>query len=172
MFDLSMSSPCGSFAKGGKRCCSSAYLTLPRVFVPAFGVFVPRTWLTSESTERFSSAATTMGDRELEDERVAASSEPSVDNIGPKNAIGSVAVSIKSPPPESSTSIHVRSLVIISFWLVVICLGLPTWWWTTSIYRARLPLQEMLEWADGKVSSPSYIATKTGRQLIKCFAGL
>lgn len=58
----------------------------------------------------------------------------------------------KQPPLESSHSIHVRSLVILSFWTVVILLGLPTWWWTTSIHRARLPLEEMLEWADGKAS--------------------
>ena len=57
----------------------------------------------------------------------------------------------KQPPPESSQSIRNRALVIFSFWAVVICLGLPTWWWTTSIHRARLPLEVMLEWADGKV---------------------
>ncbi len=57
----------------------------------------------------------------------------------------------KQPPPESIKSVRVRGLVIGSFWAIVIFLGLPTWWWTTSIYRARLPLQEMLEWADGKV---------------------
>ena len=99
------------------------------------------------------SAAITMGDGGLKGERVAADPEPSVDTIVPKD--GSVTVLRKSPPPESSTNIHIRSLVIVSFWLVVVCLGLPTWWWTTSIYRARLPLQEMLEWADGKVSSRS-----------------
>jgi phosphatidylinositol glycan class S len=26
------------------------------------------------------------------------------------------------------------------------------WWKTTTVYRAPLPLQEMLDWADGKVS--------------------
>ena len=57
----------------------------------------------------------------------------------------------KQPPPESSRSIRGRALVIFSFWAVVIFLGLPTWWWTTSIHRARLPLEAMLEWADGKV---------------------
>ena len=57
----------------------------------------------------------------------------------------------KQPPPESLDSLRVRSLVISSFWAIVIFLGLPVWWWTTSIYRARLPLQEMLDWADGKV---------------------
>ena len=58
----------------------------------------------------------------------------------------------KEPPQESSKSIRVRGLVILSFWAVVVFLGLPTWWWTTSIHRARLPLQEMLDWADGKVT--------------------
>ena len=59
----------------------------------------------------------------------------------------------KNPPPESSGSIRTRRLVILSFWITVILLGLPTWWWTTSIHRAQLPLQQMLEWADCRVSS-------------------
>lgn len=63
----------------------------------------------------------------------------------------SPAKSSKKPPPETSESIRVRGLVIVSFWAVVIFLGLPVWLWTTSIHRARLPLQEMLDWADGKV---------------------
>lgn len=57
----------------------------------------------------------------------------------------------KSPPPEKPEAIRLRTLVICSFWAVIICLGLPMWWKTTSIYRARLPLQDMMEWADGKV---------------------
>ena len=57
----------------------------------------------------------------------------------------------KQPPPESSHSIRSRAFVIFSFWAVVVFLGLPTWWWTTSIHRARLPLEVMLDWADGKV---------------------
>ena len=62
----------------------------------------------------------------------------------------------KGPPPESVESIRTRCLVIISFWAIVILLGLPTWLRTTSIYRAQLPLEEMLEWADGKVSGRSF----------------
>ena len=58
----------------------------------------------------------------------------------------------KQPPPEPKEETRTRGLIIISFWAIVIFLGLPTWWWTTSIPRARLPLQEMLAWADGKVS--------------------
>lgn len=74
--------------------------------------------------------------------------------IDQRNSSPVESVSVKKqPPPESRESIRVRSLVIGSFWAIVVFLGLPIWWWTTSIYRARLPLQEMLEWADGKVCS-------------------
>ncbi len=55
------------------------------------------------------------------------------------------------PPPENPEAVRVRSLVIFSFWAVVVFLGLPVWWWTTSIHRARLPLRAMNDWADGKV---------------------
>lgn len=65
----------------------------------------------------------------------------------------SPAKTTKKPPPESAEGIRVRGLVIFSFWAIVIFLGLPIWLWTTSIHRARLPLQEMLDWADGKVPS-------------------
>ena len=55
------------------------------------------------------------------------------------------------PPPERSENIRVRSLVIASFWAIVVLFGVPVWLWTTSIHRARLPLEDMLAWADGKV---------------------
>ena len=58
----------------------------------------------------------------------------------------------KKPPPERPEDVRLRGFVIGSFWVVVLFFGLPVWWWTTSIHRARLPLREMLEWADGKVS--------------------
>ena len=64
-----------------------------------------------------------------------------------------VLPSPKQPPPESKENIRIRRLAILSFWTVAVILGLPIWWWTTSIHRARLPLQEMMEWADGKVLS-------------------
>lgn len=60
------------------------------------------------------------------------------------------------PPPESPESIKTRGLVILSFWAVVVLLGLPVWLWTTSIYRASLPLQDMLDWADGKACKPTF----------------
>lgn len=57
----------------------------------------------------------------------------------------------KQPPPEKPSDIRRRSYIILSFWLIVVFLGLPIWWKTTTIYRADLPLQEMLDWSDGKV---------------------
>lgn len=67
--------------------------------------------------------------------------------------LASTAKPAKKPPQENPQSIHLRTLVILSFWAIVIFLGLPVWLWTTSIYRARLPLQNMLDWAHGKVSA-------------------
>lgn len=57
----------------------------------------------------------------------------------------------KVPPPEKPSDIWRRTLVILSFWSIVLCLGLPIWWRTTAIPRADLPLHEMMDWADGKV---------------------
>ena len=68
-----------------------------------------------------------------------------------KNINVNAILAPKRPPPERPESIRVRSLVIASFWAVVLFAGFPLWWWTTSIHRAGLPLREMLDWADGKV---------------------
>lgn len=66
-------------------------------------------------------------------------------------AQGEATIAYKAPPPEKPEDIKTRGWVVFSFWAVVIFLGLPVWLWTTSIHRAALPLQQMLEWADGKV---------------------
>ena len=79
---------------------------------------------------------------------VVTSGEAVVDE---RNYVLASAAKASKPPPESPEGIRVRGLVIFSFWAVVIFLGLPVWLWTTSIYRARLPLREMIDWADGKV---------------------
>lgn len=63
------------------------------------------------------------------------------------------AVRGKQPPPENPADIRRRTYVILSFWLIVLLLGLPIWWKTTTIYRAELPLDEMMAWADGKVGT-------------------
>lgn len=63
----------------------------------------------------------------------------------------------KQPPPETKESLWLRRLSILSFWVVVVFLGLPIWLKTTAIYRAELPLQEMTDWAEGKVESPKIL---------------
>lgn len=60
----------------------------------------------------------------------------------------------KTPPPDTPENARTRCLVVISFWSVVLLLGLPLWWLTTSIYRAPLPLKEMQSWASGRVRAP------------------
>ena len=68
------------------------------------------------------------------------------------DAVTFTAKPAKTPPAESSANIRLRTLVILSFWAIIIFLGLPVWLWTTSVYRARLPLQDMWNWAHGKVN--------------------
>lgn len=93
----------------------------------------------------------------MEKSEEAVASEEGVEEVSnTKDSVGSSSPDVetvkKRPPPESSESIRTRGLVILSFWAIVVLLGFPIWWWTTSIYRAQLPLHEMLEWADGRVS--------------------
>ncbi|KEF63098.1 uncharacterized protein A1O9_01074 [Exophiala aquamarina CBS 119918] len=73
----------------------------------------------------------------------------------PADAIAATAAP-KQPPPEKPEAIRVRTRVVFSFWAVILLLGLPTWWKTTSIYRAELPLQEMLNWAEGSNAPSAY----------------
>lgn len=64
----------------------------------------------------------------------------------PESAVVSHAL-----PPEKPEAAWTRTKVILTFWVVIIFFGLPMWWKTTSVYRASLPLDEMLNWAEGKV---------------------
>ncbi|KAM4055887.1 phosphatidylinositol-glycan biosynthesis class S protein [Hirsutella rhossiliensis] len=68
----------------------------------------------------------------------------------------SPAEPLKQPPPEKPSETRRRSLVVLSFWLVVVVVGLPIWWKTTTIYRAHLPLDRMLQWAEGKACRPVF----------------
>jgi GPI-anchor transamidase subunit S len=81
------------------------------------------------------------------DQKVTDSGTPKSRPDRPKTAIDTK----KQPPPEKPEAVWLRTKVIFSFWAVIIFLGLPMWWNTTSIYRARLPIQEMLEWSEGTV---------------------
>ncbi|OTA98098.1 hypothetical protein M426DRAFT_326254 [Hypoxylon sp. CI-4A] len=62
----------------------------------------------------------------------------------------------KQPPPEKAQDVQRRSYIVASFWFIVLFLGLPIWWKTTTIYRADLPLSQMLNWADGKACTPVF----------------
>src|ERR1700761_5387792 len=62
----------------------------------------------------------------------------------------------RQPPPPSPENKRTRRQVILSFWAIVIFLGLPIWWKTTAIYRANLPVQAMIDWADGKICKPTF----------------
>ncbi|KAJ5385017.1 Phosphatidylinositol-glycan biosynthesis class S protein [Penicillium concentricum] len=62
----------------------------------------------------------------------------------------------RAPPPETPAALQTRFRVIAAFWAVIILLGFPIWWKTTSIYRASLPIEEMVDWADGKACRPVF----------------
>ncbi|EME48927.1 hypothetical protein DOTSEDRAFT_49301 [Dothistroma septosporum NZE10] len=59
-------------------------------------------------------------------------------------------------PAEKLSSVWTRRLIIIAFWAVVVCFGLPHWTWTTSIHRSALPLESMGTWAEGKACQLHY----------------
>lgn len=71
------------------------------------------------------------------------------------------------PPPEKPEAIRTRFGVIAAFWAVVIFLGFPIWWKTTSIYRAHLPVQEMVDWANGKVRRVIHPQSVIGELLVQ-----
>ncbi|CAI7600070.1 unnamed protein product [Penicillium palitans] len=62
----------------------------------------------------------------------------------------------RAPPPETPAALQTRFRVIAAFWAVIIFFGFPIWWKTTSIYRASLPIEEMVDWADGKACRPVF----------------
>jgi len=81
------------------------------------------------------------------------------DEDAPANAV-SVATEKKQPPPEKPEEIKLRFFVLLSFWALIVFLGLPIWWKTTTIYRANLPLDQMMDWADGRVRISEENATQ------------
>ncbi|KAG9239986.1 phosphatidylinositol-glycan biosynthesis class S protein [Calycina marina] len=74
------------------------------------------------------------------------------DQAAPANAVQAR----KEPPPEKPDQIRIRNLVLLSFWAIIVFLGLPIWWKTTAIYRARLPLNDMMDWAEGRACRPVF----------------
>ncbi|KAL4891733.1 phosphatidylinositol-glycan biosynthesis class S protein-domain-containing protein [Aspergillus ambiguus] len=72
------------------------------------------------------------------------------DSMTPKS------VAQRLPPPEKPEAVWTRVKVIAAFWAVVIFFGFPIWWKTTSIYRSSLPIEDMVDWADGKTCRPVF----------------
>ncbi|KAI9662637.1 MAG: GPI transamidase component [Alyxoria varia] len=70
------------------------------------------------------------------------------------NAFTAASSGPKAPPPESPESASTRRWTIFSFWLIVLTLGLPFWWKTTTVHRAALPLDSMNRWAEGQGCRP------------------
>lgn len=60
----------------------------------------------------------------------------------------------RTAPPESQRVTWTRRIILVAFWAVVVCLGLPHWLWTTSIHRSELPVDVMNRWAEGQVREP------------------
>jgi phosphatidylinositol glycan class S len=74
------------------------------------------------------------------------------DQESPQASTSNEQPSVQSAPPsETPAAIQTRFRVVAAFWAVIIFFGFPIWWKTTSIYRASLPIEEMVDWADGKV---------------------
>jgi hypothetical protein len=101
-----------------------------------------------------------------QDEATASSvDETTIDNPLNGNNSAQDAVSAtpkkREAPPERPENVSLRRHVIFSFWVIVLFLGLPIWWWTTAIYRARLPLSQMTDWADGRVSLANVIVCQS-----------
>jgi GPI-anchor transamidase subunit S len=110
---------------------------------------------------RRSQASGALGDKGSS-ESIAAST--SAVDAPPSDAAPVASSTRKQPPPEKTSDVRRRTYIILSFWLIVLLLGLPIWWETTTIYRANLPLSEMLDWADGKVRDVLAMAPHSASQ--------
>ena len=60
----------------------------------------------------------------------------------------------KKAPPEKPEAVSLRTKIVFSFWAIILFIGVPVWHKTTSIYRATLPLSDMLAWADSANNLP------------------
>lgn len=78
-----------------------------------------------------------MGDTESAEPRVAASS----------------TAAPRLPPPETRDEVSLRRSILASFWAIIVLIGIPLWYLTTTVPRADLPLDMMNQWAEGQVCS-------------------
>jgi len=94
---------------------------------------------TSRHSDRFWRRAPLMD----EDDAVVDQKASTIEDLSPPKQ--------SDPPPEKPVAAWTRRMIILAFWMVVACLGLPHWVWTTSIHRSDLPVELMNDWATGKV---------------------
>lgn len=120
--------------------------------VPPFSAFrLPQLHTSSTSSKHLALAVRLQGTK-----HVPIMTSKTGDHESPQTSATSKAADLKPsaqrvPAPETPEAIQTRFRVIAAFWAVIIFLGFPIWWKTTSIYRAHLPIQDMADWADGKV---------------------
>ncbi|KAK4555030.1 GPI transamidase component [Recurvomyces mirabilis] len=76
-----------------------------------------------------------------------------------------------SPPADPPQGQWTRRWIILSFWAIIVCFGLPHWLITTSTYRASLPLDAMNSWAleDQICGTTDAVALQESRDNSKAF---
>ncbi|KAK3674841.1 GPI transamidase component [Recurvomyces mirabilis] len=76
-----------------------------------------------------------------------------------------------SPPADPPEGQWTRRWIILSFWAIIVCFGLPHWLMTTSTYRASLPLDAMNSWAreDQICGTTDALALQESRDNSKAF---
>lgn len=65
----------------------------------------------------------------------------------------STAMTGSNVPDSPSAKVPANTYVVVAFWALVLFFGLPVWWKTTTVHREAIPLDEMQDWASGKVST-------------------
>ncbi|RZC39918.1 PIG-S domain containing protein [Asbolus verrucosus] len=51
----------------------------------------------------------------------------------------------QKPPPSDDPECIYRIYNVLSYFVVLVIIGLPVWWFTTRVYRASLPLDQMYD---------------------------
>jgi len=106
--------------------------------------------LDKESTPAAQSAAVVPTPADNAETTESGSTKSTTEHVETSGLVAAV-LHPKVPPAESAQSIRLRRLILGSFWTVVLLFGLPLWWYTTTVYRAKLPVEDMQAWANGQV---------------------
>lgn len=102
------------------------------------------------STERAQDATTNTTPRDT---------KPSLSDaqeIPPTTAVSALTSKQKTTPFESPQAISLRRRIIISFWLLILLLGLPLWISTQRVIRSPLPEADINAWSSGQACRPVF----------------